>query len=225
MSFRKTHGSESAKALNRLEDGCLYCVLFMKRFVIGFFTFGLLLALVASLHPGAQSIWWDWQGLNSQDMVLKVAVAAVLAWWLPAQRDRVNYWSFNFLVGLLIGSIGLFPIRAIHFAGMARWPFLFLGAAIPDLGSVFWNTTQLSPLFASCVIPLCLLAFLISHDTLKWLVLGISVGVTGFMIVAAFSSPTVIWFSSDFWSMTFLLVNAVVCAISTRLFFSVATGD
>jgi len=195
----------------------------MKRFILGFFTFGVLLALLISFSPRGQSIWWDWRGLNSQSMVMKVFVSAALAWWLPARRDRVNYWSLSFLVGVLVGSIGLFPIRALHIAGMVHWPFRFLGSAIPEMGSVFWHTARLNPLFASCIIPLCLMAFLISHSSLKWLSLGISVGMTAFMTVAAFSSPSVVWFGNGFWAMVYLLSNAAVCAISTRMFFNVAT--
>lgn len=195
----------------------------MKRFLLGFFTFGLLLALLISFSPYGRSIWWDWREINGQGMLIKVMVAAVLAWWIPAQRDRVNYWSLSFLMGIVIGSIGLFPFKALKIAGMTQWPFRFLGTAIPELGSMFWHTARLNPLFASCVIPLCLMAFLGSHATLKWLALGISVGMTAFMLVAAFSSPSVVWFGNGFWAMMYLLGNAAICAISTRMFFQVAT--
>ena len=195
----------------------------MKRFLFGLFALGFLVALIASFSPRGQTIWIVWRGFDFVDVLIKLSVAAVLAWWLPARRDRIDYWSFSFLSGLLIGSVGLFPLKGLHIAGVAQWPFRFLGTAIPDLGSVFWHTSRLNPLFASCLIPIGLMALLGSHAVLKWMALGVSVGMTAFMLVAAVSSPSVVWFGSGFWAAIYLLVNAAICAISARLFFSAAT--
>lgn len=195
----------------------------MKRFLFGLFALGFLVALMASLSPRGQTIWLVWRGFDLLDVLIKLSVALVLAWWLPARRDLIDYWSVSFLSGLLIGSVGLFPIKALHIAGMAQWPFRFLGSAIPDLGSVFWHTSRLNPLFASCLIPLCLMSFWGSHAVLKWMALGVTVGMTAFMLVAAVSSPSVVWLGRGFWSAIYLLANAAICAISARLFFNVAT--
>ncbi|MEO0647202.1 MAG: DUF5942 domain-containing protein [Cyanobacteria bacterium J06650_10] len=181
------------------------------------------MALLVSFSPSSNAIWWNWRGVNGQGMALKLLVAAGLAWFLPQNRDRVNYWHPNFLLGIVLGSIGLFFIKALHIRGMVHWPFQFLGSSIPELGSLFWQTSQLSPLFASCLVPLALMSLLGSHPHFKWLALGVSVGVTSFLFVSLFSAPSVMWFGRSGWSELYLLVNAIICAISTRLFFTVAT--
>ncbi|MEO0771418.1 MAG: DUF5942 domain-containing protein, partial [Cyanobacteria bacterium J06649_4] len=57
----------------------------------------------------------------------------------------------------------------------------------------------------------------------KWYSLGVAVGTTAFLIVATFSSPSVVWFGRGLWAQLYLITNAVVCAIVTRTFFTVAT--
>lgn len=193
-----------------------------KRFLLGFFGFGFLLALLISFSP-SRAIWWDFRHIRGQGILIKLLVAAVLAAVLPAQRDRINYWHPGFLIGVGLGSVGLFFLKGLRVAGMARWPFQLLGTSIPEMGAVFWQTTQLNPLFASCLIPLVLMTFFISHPSLKWLSLGVSVGMMAFLVVAMFSSPSVAWFGRGLWAEVYLFVNLVVCAIATRLFFQVAS--
>ncbi|MEO1791468.1 MAG: DUF5942 domain-containing protein [Cyanobacteria bacterium J06629_19] len=194
----------------------------MKRFWLGFFSFGLLLALAISVSP-SKAIWWNWRQVYGQGVLLKMLVAVGIAAFLPAQRDRIQYWHPNFLFGMITGSIGFFFLKGLRISGMAHWPLQILGSSIPELGSLLWHTSRPNPLFASCLIPLCLMVFLISHPSLKWLSLGISVGVMAFLAVAIFYSPSVLWLPRGFWSQCYLLINLVICAISTRLFFQVAT--
>jgi len=194
----------------------------MKRFLFGFFFFGFLLALLISFSP-SRAIWWNWRSVYGQGVVLKLLVAAGLAAFLPAHRERINYWHPNFLFGVVVGSIGLFFLKGLRVAGMAHWPFQLLGSSIPELGSVFWHTARLNPLFASCLIPLALMSCFISHPSLKWMSLGVAIGVMAFLVVAMFSSPSVVWFGRGLWAEVYLFSNLVVCAIATRMFFQVAS--
>ena len=90
----------------------------MKRFLLGFFGFGFLLALLISFSP-SRAIWWDWPQINGQGILLKILVAAGLAAFLPAQRERINYWHPNFLLGVVLGSVGLFFLKGLRIAGIA----------------------------------------------------------------------------------------------------------
>lgn len=190
----------------------------MKRVLISFFCLGILVVSLAGMASSHPSIWWDWRGLDGKDMLLKLVVSGVLTWLLVPQTARFNPWSPTFLLGITVGSIGLFFIRATHISGMVHWPFKFLGTAIPDLGSVLWTSAQLNPIFASVLIPIVLLSCLASSPHLKWFAFGIAIGMTSFFIVAAFSAPTVWPVGRSGWAMLFLLGNALVCGLTTRLF-------
>ena len=195
----------------------------MKRFLLFFFCFGLLLVMLVSFSPASRAIGWDWHAISGQGILLKLLVAAGLACFLPQHRDRMSYAHPNFLIGVVLGSIGLFFFKAFYVVGMVRWPFLFLGSSVPELGSLFWYTSRLNPLFASCVIPIALMSFLGSHPSWKWLALGVSIGMMAFMLVALVSSPSMMWFGSGGWSEIYLLVNIAICAFAVRLFCTVAT--
>ena len=65
----------------------------------------------------------------------------------------------------------------------------------------------------------------ISMKGMKWWSLGISVGATAFMMVAAFTNPEIAFIGSGQPAVIFLLVNVVVGALLTRLFFQVALND
>ena len=67
------------------------------------------------------------------------------------------------------------------------------------------------------------MTFFISHPSLKWMALGISIGVMAFLVVAMFSSPYMVWFGRGLWAEVYLFTNLAVCAIATRLFFQVAS--
>lgn len=194
----------------------------MKRFLIFLFSVGLFLTLLVSLSP-ARGIVWDWSRISTQGILIKLMVAGALACFVPKNRDRVSYASLSFLIGIVMGSVGLFFIKAIYIQGMYRWPFEVFSLAIPEIGSAFWHTARLNPLFASCLIPIGLMSAFISQPKLKWYSLGVAVGTTAFLIVATFSSPSVVWFGQGLWAQLYLITNAVVCAIVTRTFFAVAT--
>ena len=194
----------------------------MMWFLTIFFGVGILLALLVS-SSSSQTIVLNWRAVDGQDVMVKLVLAACLAWFLPTRRNRVNYWSLNFLVGLLVGSVGLFFLKAVHISGVTRWPFDVFALAIPETGSVFMHPSQVNPLFASCLVPIVLMAALVSHAQLKWLALGISVGMVSYLVAATFSTTSVVWLGQGLWVQGYLFLNAVVGAIATRMFFNVAT--
>lgn len=190
----------------------------MKRVLISFFCLGILVVALAGMMSSSPAVWWSWRGIDGKDMVLKLAIAGILTWLLVPNSTRFNPWSPTFLLGVTVGSIGLFFIRAIHVTGMAHWPFRFMGTAIPELGSVIWTSNQLNPIFASVFIPICLLSCFASHPYLKWLAFGVAIGMTSFFTVATFSAPAVWPMGSNLWAQIFLLGNAIICGLVTRLF-------
>lgn len=100
------------------------------------------------MMSSSPAVWWSWRGIDGKDMVLKLAIAGILTWLLVPDNTHFNPWSPTFLLGITMGSIGLFFIRAIHITGMVHWPFRFMGTAIPELGSVIWTNPQLNPIQA-----------------------------------------------------------------------------
>jgi len=173
---------------------------------------------LAGMASSPGGIWWSWRGINGTDILLKLAISGLLTWLLIPKNMRFNPWNPIFLLGVTVGSVGLFFIRAVHVSGMVHWPFRFWGTAIPELGSVFWTNSQLNPIFASVLIPIGLLACFASHPHLKWLAFGVAIGMTGFMVVATFTAPSMWPVGRGFWAQLFLMGNAIVCGLTTRLF-------
>ncbi|MEL6354872.1 MAG: DUF5942 domain-containing protein, partial [Cyanobacteria bacterium J06627_28] len=120
---------------------------------------------------------------------------------------------------------GVFLFRAVEISILPAWPLKVLGTALPELGQGWFGTSGLNPLFASLVVPFVLMMFLISMKGIKWWSLGISVGAMAFMMVAAFGAPEIAIIGSGQPAVIFLLVNVVVGALLTRLFFQVALND
>ncbi len=159
------------------------------------------------------------------DIGLKLMAAALLTWVLTPREGQFNPWNPGFLLGILLGSVGIFVLPAIQIATVPHWPLRLLGSSIPEMGGAIMNQTTLNPLFASLLIPLGLMSLLISHRSLKWSVLGISIGMTAFMVIAASGSPTIWLIGSGQLARLFLLVNALIGFFITYLFMKVAVDD
>jgi len=167
-------------------------------------------------------ISWNWSQFDWRDMAIKLVAASFLTWLLAPNGKGFSPWKVTYLLGLFAGSIGVFVFRAVQIAVLPDWPLTVLGTALPEWGQAWFGTSGLNPLFASAVIPFVLMMFLISQHGLKWLSLGISVGMTAFMLVAMFSAPEIALLGTGRTAVLFLLVNALVGAVTTRLFFQVA---
>ena len=174
-------------------------------------------------------VWFDFRGIDFQGMVFKLAGAGVFTgfviWLLSIPRSRFNPLNKLFLFGIVLGSIGLFFIRIIHISAIPHWPLRIVSSAIPELGGALNNSTVLNPIFASVLIPIGLLLLLISHPSLKWLSLGIGVGMTAFLGISIITNPAVWLIGVGRNAQIFLLVNALLCGAATTVFFRVAMDD
>ena len=152
-------------------------------------------------------------------------VAACLTWLLMPRRSRVSPWNFNFVLGVVLGSIGLFFFQWLEISFLPSWPLQLLGSAVPEMGGAIWNPELLNPIFASFLIPFGLMSLLISYRGLKWLTLGIAIGVITYLGVAALSSPAIWLLGSGRVAQSFLVGNALVGSVLTALFLRVAVDD
>lgn len=180
----------------------------------------------ANAVQGKTPIRFDWRGLDWRGMAMKLAVAAGLTWLLVPRSGQhsgqFNPWNLMFLFGLIVGSIGLFVFQAMQVAALPHWPLRLVGSAIPELGGAIWNDATLNPLFASILIPLGLMALLISHPSLKWLSLGVAIGMTAFMAVATFTNPSLLWIGTGLRAQGYLAANGAIGSVLIALFFRVA---
>lgn len=174
-------------------------------------------------------IWFDFKGIDLVAMVVKLAVAGVftgfLLWVTNTPSNRFNPWNTLFLLGIVLGTTGLFFIRIVHISAIPHWPLRILSSSIPELGGSIANSAVLNPFFASLLVPLVLLVLLISHPSLKWLSLGASIGVCSFLSVAAFSNQAVWLLGGLGASQIYLLVNALLCGLLTAIFLRVAMDE
>ncbi len=111
----------------------------------------------------------------------------VFTWFL-----RVYFpftWSWSLSSGLIAGSSGLFFLKGIYIFDLPQWPFRVLGSSIPELGNTLQGTDALNPLFASVLIPIVLMAFLLGHSSWKWFAIGSTLGVAACLTISAFFDP------------------------------------
>jgi serine protease len=174
---------------------------------------------------GGWGMSYDWQAVQVPGLVLKLALAALITWFLVPRRSAFNPWRFSFLLGLFSGSVGLFVFKGLSIGFVPAWIFRFLGSAIPEMGAVFSQDTLLNPAFAGIWIPIGLMMLLISHPGLKWWTLGIAIGMTSFMTVVAFTTPSMWLLGTGLVPQIYLGVNAAIGFIVTALFMRVATDD
>ena len=170
-------------------------------------------------------IWFDWRGLDGKGMALKLAIAAIFTWLIIPRGSRFNPWNLSFLLGIVLGSIGLFIFKALHITAVPHWPLRLIGSSIPELGGAIWNSATLNPIFASLLIPFGLMALLISHRILKWFSVGVAIGMTAFMAVGVISPPPILWIGGGRAAQIYFLANALACGFLTLLFTRVALDD
>ena len=163
------------------------------------------------LNPG---FWIDGGAIALLPKILMVVGSYLLAWFL-----RVYFpfrWSWTLLLGLVAGSSGLFPLKGFYIFDLPQWPFRLLGSSIPELGNTLQGTGSFNPLFASVLIPIVLMAFLLGHPNWKWFSIGSSLGVAACLVVSAVSDPAV-WGLGSGIDQIFLIANALLCFGLARL--------
>jgi len=138
----------------------------------------------------------------------------LLAWFL---RNYFTFaWGWPLSVGLVAGSSGLFPLKGMYLFDTPQWPFRILGSSIPELGSALQGGAM-NPIFASVLIPLILVAFLLGHRSLKWFAVGTAIGMAACLAVSAVWAPSLLWLGSGWLARSFLVVNALLCFALARL--------
>ena len=156
------------------------------------------------LNPG---FWLDGGTIALVPKLLMVVGSYLLAWFLR------NYLIFNLSLGtgIVFGSCGLFFLQGLYLYDAPQWPFRLMGSSIPELGNVVMATDSLNPIFASALIPFILIALFLSNRHLQWATVGITLGMTSFLIFSAFINPFVWGFGNGLGAQIFLVVNAVIC--------------
>ncbi|WP_299404178.1 DUF5942 domain-containing protein [Acaryochloris sp. IP29b_bin.148] len=155
--------------------------------------------------------WFDARAVNWGQKLLMLATAAVLAWLLRLP------WNGSMIVGLVLGSVGLFILRCFHLVDLPHWPLRVLGSSLPELGGAFSGTNALNPLTANVLIAFGLIILLLSHPQWRWFALGSGVGMTACLAVSAFIAPQVMWLGSAALARGFLGVNALLCLVLVYL--------
>ncbi|PZD72944.1 Thermophilic serine proteinase [Acaryochloris thomasi RCC1774] len=175
---------------------------------------GLLAWLRNGLFFGSR-IWFDAGAINWGLKLGTLGLACLIAWsWrslLPSP------WNSSLLMGLNLGSVGFFLLRGLYFVDLPQWPLRVLGSSIPELGGALQGTIVLNPLFANALIPLFLIALLLSHPQWKWFAIGSAIGVTACLAVSAVVFPGVLWISNPILARGYLGVNALFCFAVARL--------
>lgn len=158
------------------------------------------------LNPG---FWIDGGAIALLPKILMVVGSYLLAWFLRNYLPLT--WGWSLTTGLIVGSSGFFPLRAVYIFDLPQWPLRLMGSSIPELGNIIQGSHALNPIFASVIIPLVLIALFLGNRDWKWFAIGSAIGVASCLIVSAIMSPDLVWFGSDIGARIFLVVNAGLC--------------
>lgn len=153
--------------------------------------------------------WLDGGVIALWPKVLMVLGSYLLAWIL-----RV-YWPFAWTSplnwGLILGSSGLFFFKGFYIFDLPQWPLRVMGSSIAELGTAVQASPLLNPIFASVLIPFCLVALLLSHASLKWFAIGSTIGMAACLSVSAIGDPSLVWLGDALAARLFLGANALLC--------------
>ena len=152
--------------------------------------------------------WFDGGAVALLPKIGMVLGSYLLAWFL---RNYLPFRSFSLTSGLVIGSAGLFFLKGLYVFDLPQFPFRLFGSSIPELGSALQASPLLNPIFASVLIPFCLVALFLSHRSLKWFAIGSALGVAVCLAVSAAIDPALLWLGNGILARSFLLVNALLC--------------
>ncbi|MGF1513202.1 MAG: S8 family peptidase [Elainellaceae cyanobacterium] len=162
--------------------------------------------------------WFDGGVVALLPKLGMVVGSYLLAWllrtYLPVALPLGSGWLASGLIG---GSAGAFFLRGLYLFDLPQWPLRVMGSSIPELGTAVGASGALNPLTASALIPLALVALLLSHPTLKWFAIGSTLGVASCLAISAFLAPTVVWLGGGAIASLFLLGNAGLCVVLAAL--------
>jgi serine protease len=153
--------------------------------------------------------WFDGGAVALVPKLVMVIGSYLLAWLL--QRLWPFQWSWLFSGGLIAGSSGIFFLRGLYILDLPQWPMRVLGSSIPELGGAIQGSSGLNPLFASVVIPLILVIFLLGHPQWRGFAIGCTIGVAASLAVSAITHLEVWWLGQGTLAQIFLIGNALLC--------------
>lgn len=153
--------------------------------------------------------WLDGGAVAFLPKLLMVLGSYLLAWFLRSYLPA--RWSWQFQGGLVLGSVGLFPLRGVYLGDLPQWPLRLLGSSIPELGGAIQGSGALNPIFASVAVPFGLALLLGGHPQGRAWVLGIALGMGIGLGVSGMFEPQVWLLGSGAIARSFLFTNAVLC--------------
>jgi serine protease len=152
--------------------------------------------------------WIDGGVIALWPKVIMVLGSYALAWLL---KIYLPMWGMGFSAGVVLGSVGLFPLRGMYLFDAPQWPFRLMGSSIPELGSAVQGTGELSPITASVLIPLVLVLLFLGHAQWKWVAVGTTLGFASCLLVSAVIDPALLWIGDGAIAQFFLVSNALLC--------------
>lgn len=150
--------------------------------------------------------WIDEQEITAPSKLVMLGLAIVLAITFGRRRRSIGFW-----LGLGAGSCGLFLLRGIYLINASQIPFRILGSTVSEMGSIFQNNADLSPITTSFALPLVLGLISLRYQRLKGLAIGLSVGMTASLAVYAVTESSLNWMIDATSVKFFLAFNSILC--------------
>ncbi|ACB53941.1 protease [Crocosphaera subtropica ATCC 51142] len=144
------------------------------------------------------------------DLLMKLLMLAV-AYGFTAWFSKSIRFTDVFHLGMVLGSCGFFLLKLVEIFDVPQWPLRLVSSPIGEWGNAIQGTVDINPIFASVLIPFCLMALLLGNHDGKWFAMGTTLGMAGFLTVTTFTSPDLWLLSPGLMSQIFLGVNALLC--------------
>ncbi len=120
-------------------------------------------------------------------------------------------WSWPLSFGLVAGSSGLFFLRGFYIFDLPQWPFRVLGSSVAEWGGAIQGSSVLNPIFASVLIPVLLVVFLLNHPQGRWVAIGTALGMCSYLAASAMIGAPVLWLGSGAIARGYLIINSLLC--------------
>ena len=155
--------------------------------------------------------WLDEQEIAAPSKLVMAGLAIALAMSLGGIGRTIGFW-----MGLGVGSCGLFLLRGIYLIDASQIPFRILGSTVSEMGSLFQGSEDLSPITASCALPLVIGLISLRVPRFKKLAIGLSIGMTAALAVHTLTESSLYWLPNVAVAKFFLAFNSVICWIWAR---------
>ena len=158
------------------------------------------------LHNPNLNFWIDNQAINYLFGTSMLITSYLFVLGLFRTCSFISSLSFN--LGIVLGSSGFFFFKGVYIFDLPQWPFRLLGSSLLGLENSIRGTTILNPFIVNFFISYLLSIMVIQLYGWKNFVIGINIGITGFLLVHAIIHPKVWGIPSTDRTRLFLLINA-----------------